>query len=54
MLSKIPSHFIGDIVDLLDNNTLNLAYAKKVITKLFDETNKSPTQVCIFLNITNY
>lgn len=45
MFSKIPSTFLGEIVDLLDNNTLNLAYAKKVISKIFDETNKSPLQV---------
>jgi hypothetical protein len=50
IFSKIPSNFIGEVVDLLDNNTLNLAYAKKVISVLFDETNKSPSQVCnIFL-----
>lgn len=54
MFSEIPCHFIGEIVDLLDNNTLNLVHARKVIAKLFDETNKSPTQVCNFLIITNY
>ncbi|VVC36675.1 Aspartyl/glutamyl-tRNA(Asn/Gln) amidotransferase, B subunit,Aspartyl/Glutamyl-tRNA(Gln) [Cinara cedri] len=42
---KIPSYFIGEVVDLLDNNTLNISYAKKVIAKLFDESDKSPSQI---------
>lgn len=51
MFSEIPSNFVGEVVDLLDNNTLNLAYARKVITALFDETNKSPSQVFnIYIN----
>lgn len=49
MFSKVPFYYIGTVVDLLDNNTLNLYYARKVITKLFDETNKSPLQVNLFL-----
>lgn len=45
MYSEISSCVIGEVVDLLENDTLNLFYARKVITKLFDETNKSPLQV---------
>lgn len=51
MFSEIPSYFIGEVVDLLDNNTLNLPYAKKVIAKLFDEGHKSPFQVNILKKI---
>lgn len=51
MFSEIPSYVIGEVIDLLDNNTLNLPYARKVIAKLFDETMKSPSQVCVFLNV---
>lgn len=54
MFSEIPSYAIGEVVDLLDNNTLNLAYARKVIAKLFDETNKSPLQVSNFYELNNY
>lgn len=51
MFSEIPSYFIGEVVDLLDNNTLNLHYAKKVIAKLFDGGCKSPSQVNILPKI---
>lgn len=44
MCSEIPSRVISEIIDLLENDTVNLFYARKVITKLFDETNKSPLQ----------
>lgn len=54
MFSQIPSHKIGDIVDLLDNNILNLAYARKVIALLFDEKNKFPAQVSMFKQKTTY
>lgn len=47
ILSEISSHAIGEIVDLLDNRTLNLAYARKVIAILLDKTNKSPSEVSI-------
>jgi len=49
MFSKISSHKIGEIIDLLDDNVLNLTYARKVIALLFDEKNKCPAQVSIFL-----
>jgi len=45
MFSEISSHYIGEIIDLLDNNTLNLAYARKVIAILFDTVDKSPSEV---------
>lgn len=45
MFSKIPPNVIGEIVDLLENNTLNLVYARQVIAELFDGNNKSPSQV---------
>lgn len=47
--SEIPSSAIGEVVDLLDNNTVNLVHARKVIAKIFDEKNKSPSQVSLFL-----
>jgi len=53
MFSQIPSHVIGEIVDLLDNKLVNLVHARKVISKMFDEKNKSPSQVCLFYNVTN-
>lgn len=49
MFSEIPSSVIGEIVDLLDKNILNLFYTKKVISILFDKTNKSPLQVSFLL-----
>jgi len=52
MFSEIPSSVIGEVVDLLDNNTVNLVYARKVIAKIFDDKNKSPSQVNIFFNAT--
>ncbi|CAH1720926.1 glutamyl-tRNA(Gln) amidotransferase subunit B, mitochondrial [Aphis gossypii] len=45
--SEIPSSVIGEVVDLLDNNTVNLVHARKVIAKIFDEKNKSPSQIVI-------
>jgi len=51
MFSEISSHYIGEVIDLLDNNTLNLAYARKVIAILFDTVDKSPSEVSIFLNL---
>lgn len=32
---------------------MNLVYARKVIAKLFDEKNKSPTQVSLFFKVTS-
>ncbi|XP_022171407.1 glutamyl-tRNA(Gln) amidotransferase subunit B, mitochondrial [Myzus persicae] len=43
--SEIPSSFIGEIVDLLDNKLVNLVHARKIISKIFDEKNKSPSQI---------
>ncbi|XP_050434227.1 glutamyl-tRNA(Gln) amidotransferase subunit B, mitochondrial [Adelges cooleyi] len=43
----ISSNVIGEIVDLLDNGTLNLAYARKVIGELLQSVNKSATEIVI-------
>lgn len=53
IFSEIPSSFIGEIVDLLDNKLVNLVHARKIISKIFDEKNKSPSQVSSFFNETN-